>query len=133
MSEPGIPNSVETIMVMETDVLVRMVIADYLRECGYKVVEGANGDDVLTLIGSGIGVNMVISGAQQSGGTESFSLAHRIRISHPDVHVILTSSLERAAQKAAEMCNKGSLTRAYNSQELVKRIQLLRERNRTSI
>ena len=26
-------------MVVEPDVLVRMTVADYLRECGYRVVE----------------------------------------------------------------------------------------------
>ena len=31
-----------TILVIEPDILVRMVIADYLRDCGYKVVEGVN-------------------------------------------------------------------------------------------
>jgi hypothetical protein len=42
-----------TILVIEPDILVRMVIADYLRDCGYKVVEGVNADDVLAVLGAG--------------------------------------------------------------------------------
>ena len=32
---------IEAVMVVEPDVLVRMTVADYLRECGYRVVEVA--------------------------------------------------------------------------------------------
>lgn len=126
------PEHSQTILVLEPDVLVRMVIADYLRECGYKVVECANADDVLTLLGSGIGIDIVISGAQSPDGTAGFSLAHRIRVSNPRVQVILTSSIESAASKAVDVCKKGPLTKPYHPHEVVRRIQLLRERNRTS-
>lgn len=48
---PAEPSSDEststTILVVEPDILVRMVIADYLRDCGYKVVEGVNADESL--------------------------------------------------------------------------------------
>jgi CheY-like chemotaxis protein len=50
---PVEPSSADTapaaILVVEPDILVRMVIADYLRDCGYKVVEGVNADDVLAV------------------------------------------------------------------------------------
>ena len=45
--EPSSDTTSATIFVVDPDILVRMVIADYLRECGYKVVEGVNADDVL--------------------------------------------------------------------------------------
>ena len=75
---------------------------------------------------------IVISGAQSPDGTAGFSLAHRIRVSNPRVQVILTSSIESAASKAVDVCKKGPLTKPYHPHEVVRRIQLLRERNRTS-
>jgi len=126
----------ETILVMEPDVLVRMVIADYLRECGYKVFEGASADDVLTILNTEIGIDMVFSGAApQNGDDGGFSLAHRIRLSHPGIEIVLTSGIENASHKAAKVCGdgpRGLLTKPYNPQEVVRRIQLLRERHRTS-
>ena len=41
-----------TILVVEPDILVRMAIADYLRECGYKVLEGVTAEDVVTALES---------------------------------------------------------------------------------
>ena len=35
-----------TVMVVEPDVLVRMTVADYLRDCGYIVIEGVAAGDV---------------------------------------------------------------------------------------
>lgn len=125
-------DKIPSILVMEPDVLVRMAIADYLRECGYKVVESSSGDDVLTILSTEIDIDTVFSGAQSADESSGFALAHRIRIARPDINVILTSGLEHAAAKAAEVCSNGPLTKAYHPQELLKRIHLLRERHRTS-
>jgi DNA-binding response OmpR family regulator len=129
------PDKPNAILVMEPDVLVRMVIADYLRECGYKVIEATSADEALTILNTNIGIEMVFSGAQLQNGDDGFSLAHRIRLAHPSVEIILTSSLENAAHRAAEVCGNGSrrlLTKPYNPQEVVRRIHVLRERHRTS-
>lgn len=135
MSETQTPSANEmpaTILVMEPDVLVRMAISDYLRECGYKVVESSSGDDVLTILNTKIDIDTVFSGAQSQDESNGFALAHRIRIARPNINVILTSGLEHAANKAAEVCGDGPLTTPYHPQELLRRIHLLRERHRTS-
>ena len=35
-----------TVMIVELGVVVRLVIAEYLRDCGCRVIEGAGADDV---------------------------------------------------------------------------------------
>jgi CheY-like chemotaxis protein len=40
----------ETILVVEDDVLVRMPISQYLRDCGYKIIEAANADEAMTVL-----------------------------------------------------------------------------------
>jgi CheY-like chemotaxis protein len=44
------PVAVETILVLDGDVLVRMPIAHYLRDCGYRVLEAANVDEAMTIL-----------------------------------------------------------------------------------
>jgi len=53
-----------TVLVLEPDILVRMSIADYLRDCGYKVIEGVTADDVLAVLESGQKIDIISAEAQ---------------------------------------------------------------------
>jgi DNA-binding response OmpR family regulator len=121
-----------TILVVEPDILVRMVIASYLRECGYRVLEGVTTADVMTVLGSGQTIDVVLSEVRLRGKMDGFGLARWVREHHPDVDVILTSGAARAADKAKDLCDDGPLEKPYEPQEVVRRINLLRERQRTA-
>jgi DNA-binding response OmpR family regulator len=120
-----------TILVIEPDILVRMTIADYLRECGYRVFEGATADDVVTVLGTEHKVDVIFAEVQLSGSMDGFSLAQWVREKHPRVDVILTSGIAKAAEQAADLCDEGPLDKPYHPQEVVRRINILLERRRT--
>jgi DNA-binding response OmpR family regulator len=122
-----------TIFVVEPDILVRMVIANYLRECGYKVVEGVRADDVLTVLQAGITIDVILAEVRLDGSLDGFGLARLIRHDHPEIDVILTSGVASAADKAGGLCDEGPLEKPYHPQEVVRRINLLRERRRMSL
>jgi CheY-like chemotaxis protein len=134
---PAEPSSDEststTILVVEPDILVRMVIADYLRDCGYKVVEGVNADDVLAVLDAGRKIDVILAEVQLAGSVDGFGLAREIRENHPDIDVILTSGATRAADKAGDLCDDGPLEKPYHPREVVRRINDLRERRRKSL
>jgi CheY-like chemotaxis protein len=122
-----------TILVVEPDILVRMVIADYLRDCGYKVVEGVSADDALAVLEAGRKIDVIMAEVRLAGSLDGFGLARQIREDHPEIDVILTSGVTRAAEKAGDLCDDGPLEKPYHPQEVVRRINLLRERRRTSL
>ena len=122
-----------SVLVVEPDILVRMVIADYLRDCGYKVVEGVNADEALAVLGAGTKIDVILTEVQLSGSLDGFGLVRQIRENHPEIDVILTSGVARAADKAGDLCDDGPLEKPYHPQEVVRRINLLRERRRTSL
>jgi hypothetical protein len=39
-----------TVLVVEDEVLIRMATADYLRGCGYRVVEVGSGDEAVAVV-----------------------------------------------------------------------------------
>ncbi len=39
-----------TVLLVEGDVLIRMPVAEYLRECGYRVMEAANVDEAVAVL-----------------------------------------------------------------------------------
>jgi DNA-binding response OmpR family regulator len=60
-------------------------------------------------------------------------LARQIREKYPAIDVILTSGAARAAAKAGDLCDDGPLEKPYHPQEVLRRINVLRERRRTSL
>jgi len=130
--EPCSGDATSVIFVVEPDILARMVIADYLRDCGYKVVEGVNADDVLAVLEAGRKIDVILAEVRLAGSVDGFGLARQIREDHPEIDVILTSGVTRAADKAGDLCDDGPLEKPYHPQEIVRRVNLLRERRRTS-
>jgi DNA-binding response OmpR family regulator len=122
-----------TILVVEPDILVRMTIADYLRDCGYKVFEGVTTEDVVTVLGSKQKIDIVFAEVQLSGGMDGFGLAQWVREKHPDIDVILTSGIAQAAETAGNLCDEGPLDKPYHPPDVVRRISLLLERRRTAL
>lgn len=116
-----------TVLVVEDEVLVRMVIADYLRECGYRVYEAVNAAEALAVLQSPeVSVDIVFSDVQMPGEMDGFGLARWIRANKPDVQVILTSGVERSAEIAATLCEVGPLLeKPYPPQDVVDRIRQL--------
>ena len=131
--EPSSDTTSATIFVVDPDILVRMVIADYLRECGYRVVEGVNADDVLAVLEAGRKIDVILTEVQLAGSVDGFELARQIRENHPDIDVILTSGVTRAADKAGNLCDVGPVEKPYQSHEIVRRINILRERRRRAL
>jgi DNA-binding response OmpR family regulator len=121
-----------TILVIEPDILVRMTIANYLRECGYRVYEGAAADDVVTVLGTEHKIDIVLAEVLLSGSMDGFALARWVREKHPGVDVVLTSGIAKAAEQAADLCDEGPLEKPYHPQEVVRRINILLERRRTA-
>lgn len=126
--KPGVP--LQTVLVVEDEVLIRLVIAEYLRECGYRVHEAVNADEAMEILQSSeVSVDVVFSDVEMPGGMDGFGLARWIRANKPGVQVILTSGAERSADIAATLCEAGPLLRKpYPSQEVVDRIRQLAAR-----
>ncbi len=116
------------VMIVEADILARHPLAEYLRECGYKVIEAANADEARQLLGAevaAIAVDIVLADAE-SPGKGAFALASFIRANHPGVEVILSGSVAGAAEKAGALCEEGpALAKPYDHKLVLERIQRL--------
>ena len=123
------------LLVVDEEVLSRLVIADYLRECGYRVHEAANATEAMAVLGSpDVALDLVLCDAQMPGSLDGFALARWIREHHPEVKVILSSGASRSADIAGQLCESGPhLKKPYDPQHAVSRIkQLLAKARRSS-
>jgi DNA-binding NtrC family response regulator len=127
VTKPPVTSSVqETILVVEDDVAVRMVISQYLRSCGFKVIEAANADEALVVLQKpDIMLDIVFSDIEMPGTMDGFGLAQWVRSNRPDLDVILAGTVARAATAATELCHEGPIPKPYEPQLVVDRINRL--------
>jgi DNA-binding NtrC family response regulator len=110
-------NFQETILIVEDEVLVRMPIAAYLRDCGYKVIEAVNADEAMTVLLYGEAVvHIVFSDIEMPGAVDGFGLAKWIREHRPGLDVLLAGTVPRAVENANELCEQGSVPKPYEAQ-----------------
>lgn len=120
------PSETPTILVVDDEVLICMVVCDYLRECGYRVVEAGNGDEAVTALKTDTHVDVVFTDVRMPGALDGFGLAQWVHRERPGVRVILTSGIARAAQEAGDLCEDGSLlAKPYDPREVERRIRAL--------
>jgi DNA-binding response OmpR family regulator len=113
------------ILMVEPDVLVRQPIAEYLRECGYKVVETGSTDEALLVVNARtMSIDIVLADAQAPGKLDGFGLARWIREHRPSAKVILAGTVANEAKEAGDLCEEGPLlSKPYDPQLLVDRIK----------
>lgn len=114
-----------TVLVVEDELLVREAIADYLQDCGFRVVEAGNADDAIKMLRTEVRIDVVFSDVQMPGSLDGFDLARWIRREQPNVKIILTSGLARATADS-ELCADGLLmAKPYGHGEVERRIRSL--------
>ena len=120
------------ILLLEPEILVRMVVAQYLRECGYTVIEGVSAADFGTLMESGRELHIVMTDVTLADGASGFELAQSVRQTHPNIDVILTYGVSGTADRAHELCGEGPIRKPYHPRDVEDRIRSLLERRRKS-
>lgn len=123
------------LLLVDGDILVRHALAQYLRDCGYRVVEAATSDEALAVLGTpSLVIDVVLAHARCPGSMDGFTLARHIRAAWPGMGVALAGSADRAAEEAARLCDEGpGLGRPYDHRLVLDRIKrLLAARTRSS-
>jgi CheY-like chemotaxis protein len=126
MAERSSPSS-ETVLLVHDDVLIRAALAEYLRECGYRVVEAASIDEALTVLKAREeSVDVVFSDVTTGGTMDGFGFARWVKDNQPHIEVLLAGSPRGAAEKAGELCESGpQLKTPYDHASLHNQIRAL--------
>ena len=125
---PGVisPATMPSVLLVEQDVRVRMVVADYLRTCRYRVYEVASTDEATEVLATRRAVDVVFVGVHAPGRLDGFGLAQWVRRKRPGTKVELSSGARRTAQIAGALCEEGPmLAKPYGTREVERRIRAL--------
>lgn len=120
-----VPGNAETLLVVEDEVLIRLAICSYLRECEFKVIEAANADEALIVLQEpDLKVDMVLSDVEMPGTMDGFGLSQWLRTHKPGMPIILVGSPSGAVDAAADLCESGPmLAKPYEPHILLDRIK----------
>jgi DNA-binding NtrC family response regulator len=116
----------ETVLVANDEVLIRLAISEYLRDCGYRVIEAANADEVISVLRQvQIKVDIVFTDIKMPGSMDGFGLSQWIRANRPGLDVVLAGTVPRAVDAARDLCDEGSAPNPYDPQAVLARIRRL--------
>jgi CheY-like chemotaxis protein len=130
VSDEPVPAPPPTILVVEDEILVRTVIAAYLRDCGFDVVEAGNADEAVRVLEAGIRIDIVFSDVNMPGSLDGFGPAQWLRRERPRLKIILTSGAAQGAKDASDLyAHVPILAKPYDYAELARQLRALLSKN----
>jgi CheY-like chemotaxis protein len=94
------PANSRTVLVLDDDVLVRMPVVQFLRDCGYRVVEAASTDEAIVILQkTNIPVDVVLSEIDIPGSMNGFGFAQWARSVRPEMKILLAGQSARFAMR----------------------------------
>lgn len=118
----------DAILVVDADVLSRHAIAEYLRHCGYRVVEAANTDEAIVAVQDrSLSIDVIVCDIAAIGSKSGFEFASWARENRPELEVRLAGTLDKIVSTATELCESGPhLKRPYEPEAVIDYIKRLR-------
>jgi CheY-like chemotaxis protein len=106
----------KTILVLDGDVVVRLPVAEFLRDCDYHVVEAATTDEAIEILQkTKVLVDVLLSEIDVPGSMNGLQFAELARSLHPGLQILLAGTPGRTLRNAAELCVGGpKLKRPYD-------------------
>jgi CheY-like chemotaxis protein len=104
MSDVGRAGSGETVLVVDDEPAVRMLIVEVLRELGYTALEAGTGASGLAVLQSGLGVDLVVTDVGLPGGMNGRQMVDAARVGTPDLKALfITGYAENAVIRSGHL------------------------------
>ncbi|HEV7436877.1 MAG TPA: PAS domain S-box protein [Pseudorhizobium sp.] len=115
----------ETILVAEDDEEVRATVIDLLHELGYRVLTAKDAESALSIIESGIPIDLLFTDVVMPGPLRSSELARKARQRFPGISVLFTSGYAENAIVHEGRLDVGVklLSKPYSREELARKIR----------
>lgn len=79
------------VLVVEDEILVRMSIADHLRETGFEVLEASGADEAIDILATRFDITIMFTDIDMPGSMDGLKLAAAVRHRWPPIRIVVTS------------------------------------------
>ncbi len=117
----------ETVLVVEDDEAVRITVVDTLVELGYRVLRAADGQSALTIVRSGVPIDLLFTDVIMPGPVASTELVRQARVLLPQLRILFTSGFTRDAIVHRDRLQAGVnlLSKPYAREDLARKLRQL--------
>ena len=115
----------ETVLVVEDDDAVRSTVVEMLTELGYRVLKACDASAALTVIESGVPIDLLFTDVVMPGPLRSPELARKARERLPDVAVLFTSGYTENAIVHGGRLDRGVelIGKPYTKESLARKLR----------
>ena len=119
----------ETVMVVDDEPTVRMLVAEILHELGYQCIEASDGAAGLKLLQSGARIDLLVTDVGLPGGMNGRQMADAARLERPDLKVLFITGYAENAVVGNGHLDPGMhvMTKPFGMEALGSRIRELIE------
>jgi CheY-like chemotaxis protein len=124
---PYVQSGSRTVLVVDDEEMVRLPISEYLRDCGYTVLEAGDAQEAVAAIDTEPSVDVVFSDVRMPGRMDGLGLAKWLRTHHPQISVILTSGYNAGRLSPDSIPGVRFIEKPYSQVQVERRIAALIE------
>jgi DNA-binding NtrC family response regulator len=123
------PADQHVVLVVDDEYLVRGVLSEILRDCGFQVVQAESAARAITILSGPDPVDLVFSDVKMPR-MDGFELARWVHDNKPEVPVILASGYSSKTHMASELCGAELLRKPFDFDIIIAKIRDTIERRR---
>ncbi|WP_254073169.1 PAS domain-containing sensor histidine kinase [Acidisphaera sp. S103] len=117
----------ETVLIVDDEPTVRMLVADVLEGLGYAAIEAADGVSGLKVLQSDVHIDLLITDVGLPGGVNGRQMADAARLHRPDLRVLFITGYAEGAGIGEGALGRGMhlLTKPFSMQSLANQIKAI--------
>jgi len=131
-AQPGIAptGAGETVLVIDDEPIVRMLIVDVVQEAGYVVLEAHDGPSGLDILRSDARIDLLVTDVGLPGGMNGRQVADAARLTRPDLKVLFVTGYAENAAVGNGLLDHGMqvITKPFVTHDLANKITEIIER-----
>jgi CheY-like chemotaxis protein len=110
-----------TVLLVEDEVLIRLMIADELRGQGLQVLEASNADEALAILESFLSVHLLFTDVCMPGRMDGLALAKLAQARFPRLKLIIASS--REPEEPSRASADAFISKPYDLNQVVEQVE----------
>jgi signal transduction histidine kinase len=117
----------ETVLVVDDEPTVRLLVTEVLEDRGYHVIEAADGPTAVKILKSNVGVDLLITDVGLPGGLTGREVAEAARAGRPNLKILFITGYAENAVIGSDLIDAATpmLSKPFSIQSLVEKISHL--------